>query len=142
MAMSAPGRAAFGANMTLSWTPSWFLLSGVRFQVSAFQLFASYPGVRSESGHGEKLVAGLCYTVFHSQPVEQRALILLLAGRDSDQRPEEMGNAVRNGVKTVGRRFFVCDGANLWSDPCFRRLLTLRGSKCHLLSCEPDFAVG
>ena len=37
-----------------------------------------------EFGRGEKLVAGLFDGVFHSQPVEQRALGLLLAGCDFD----------------------------------------------------------
>jgi hypothetical protein len=36
-------------------------------------------------------MAGLFDRVFHPQPVEQRALGLLLAGCDSDQAPNEMG---------------------------------------------------
>jgi hypothetical protein len=50
--------------------------------LSAFQLFASNPGVGIEFGHGEKFVAGLFDPVFHSQPVARRALGLLLAGGD------------------------------------------------------------
>ena len=37
------------------------------------------PGVGIQIGQGEELVAGLFDPVFHSQPVEQRALGLLLA---------------------------------------------------------------
>ena len=54
------------------------LLLALRFQsfsVSAFR-FA--------------LVAGLFDPLFHSQPVEQRALGLLLAGRDFNQAPNEI----------------------------------------------------
>jgi hypothetical protein len=36
--------------------------------------------------------AGLFDRAFHPQPVEQRALSLLLAGRDFDQAPNEMGS--------------------------------------------------
>jgi hypothetical protein len=49
-------------------------------------------GVGIEIGHGEKLVAGLFNLVFHPQPVEQRALGLLLAGGDFDRAPNEMGS--------------------------------------------------
>ena len=38
--------------------------------------------------HVEKLVAGLFDCVFHPQPVEQRALGLLLAGCNFDQAPK------------------------------------------------------
>ena len=48
-------------------------------------------GVGIQVGQGEKLVAGLFDPVFHSQPVEQRALGLLLAGGDRYQAPDEMG---------------------------------------------------
>jgi hypothetical protein len=60
------------------------LIFALRFPPSGFrfQLFASNPGVGIELGHGEKLVAGLFDPVFHPQPVEQRALGLLLAGGD------------------------------------------------------------
>jgi hypothetical protein len=68
-----------------------FVISVLRFQLSAFQLFASCPSVGIQFGHGEKLIAGLFDGVFHPQPVEQRALGLLLAGCDSDQAPKEMG---------------------------------------------------
>jgi len=74
-------------------TPLFFAFrfppSGSRFQVSAFQLFASYPDVGIEFGYGEKLVAGLFDLAFHPQPVEQRALGLLLAGCGSDKAPNE-----------------------------------------------------
>jgi len=53
-----------------------------------FQLFASYPGVGFEFGHGEKLVAGLFDSVTHPQSVEQPALGLLLARSDFDQAPK------------------------------------------------------
>jgi hypothetical protein len=80
-----------------------FPLSAIRFQVSgfslsAFQFFASYPGVGIEVGHGEKLVAGPFDLVFHHQPVEQRALGLLLAGRGLVQAPEEMGSNRRSAL--------------------------------------------
>jgi hypothetical protein len=60
------------------------LVFAFRFPPSGlrFQLFASNPGVGIELGHGEKLAAGLFDPVFHPQPVEQRALGLLLAGGD------------------------------------------------------------
>jgi hypothetical protein len=47
-------------------------------------LHFGYPGVGIEFGCGEKLVAGLFDRVFHSQPVEQCALGLMLAGGDFD----------------------------------------------------------
>lgn len=37
------------------------------------------PGIGIQLGEGEKLIAGLFDVVFHSQPVQQRALGLLLA---------------------------------------------------------------
>ena len=49
-------------------------------------LYFAYPSVGIEFGGGEKLVAGLFDGVFHPQPVEQRALGLLLAGGDSSRR--------------------------------------------------------
>ena len=42
------------------------------------------PGVGVKLGQGKKLVAGLFDPVFHSQPVEQCALRLLLAGGEFD----------------------------------------------------------
>jgi hypothetical protein len=75
-----------------------FPLSALRFQVSAFQLFASYPDVGIEFGYGEKLVAGLFDLVFHPQPVEQRALGLLLAGCGSDQAPNETRSNRRSAL--------------------------------------------
>ena len=72
-------------------------------------LHLGYPGVGIEFGYGEKLVAGLFDCLFHPQPFEQRALGLLLAGGDFDQAPNEWG-------QTAGRRFFICDRANLRSD--------------------------
>src|ERR1022692_2335215 len=43
------------------------------------------------SGQGEELVAGLFDAVFHSQPVEQSALGLLLAGGEFDWAAKKMG---------------------------------------------------
>ena len=63
----------------------------LRFQLSAFQHSASYPGVRIEFGCGQKLVAGRLDRAFHPQPVEKRALSLLLAGGDFHQAPHETG---------------------------------------------------
>jgi hypothetical protein len=83
-----------------------FSLSALRFQVSAFQLFASYPGVGIEVGHGEKLVAGLFDGVFHPQPLKQRALGLLLAGRDFDQAPNETGPPQVGAFSFVFRRTY------------------------------------
>jgi hypothetical protein len=45
-------------------------------------------------GQGEELVAGLLDAIFHSQPVEQRALGLLLAGGDFNPVPSLMGWAL------------------------------------------------
>jgi hypothetical protein len=45
-------------------------------------LYFGDPGVGVRLGQGEELVAGLFDAVFHSQPVEQSALGLLLAGGD------------------------------------------------------------
>ena len=53
-------------------------------------LYFADPGVGVQIGHGEELVAGLFDPVFHSQPVEQRALGLPLAARDFDQAPHDM----------------------------------------------------
>jgi hypothetical protein len=55
-------------------------------------LHFAHPGVGIELGQGEKLVAGLFDPIFHPQPVEQRALGLLLVGGDFDQAPYEMGS--------------------------------------------------
>ena len=65
---------------------------GQRQFLAADALHFGYPGVGIEVGCGEKLVAGLFDGVFHSQPVEQRALGLLLAGGDFDQAPDGMGS--------------------------------------------------
>jgi hypothetical protein len=51
------------------------------FHHSTFFLLHSPLGVGVQVGQGEKLVAGSCDTVFQSQPVEQCALGLLLAGQ-------------------------------------------------------------
>jgi hypothetical protein len=59
-------------------------VSGFRFQVSPLLLSASLPGVGIEFGHREKFVAGLFDRVFHPQPVEQRALGLVLKGGEFD----------------------------------------------------------
>jgi hypothetical protein len=47
-----------------------------------------FPGVGIEFGHSEKLVAGLFDPILHPQPVEQRALGLLLVGGDFEREPE------------------------------------------------------
>jgi hypothetical protein len=44
------------------------------------------------------LVAGLFDPVFHPQPVEQRALGLLLAGRDFNQVPNEIGSSSKSAL--------------------------------------------
>ena len=58
-------------------------------------LHFAYPGVRIEFGHGEKLVAGLFDCVFHPQPVEQRALGLLVEAGDFDQAQDGIGQTPR-----------------------------------------------
>ena len=55
---------------------------GQRLSFAPDALHLSHPGVGIEFGHGEKFVAGLFDRVFHPQPVERRALGLLLAGCD------------------------------------------------------------
>jgi len=65
---------------------------GQRVFLAADALHFGYPGVRIEVGCGEELVAGFFNRVFHAQPVEQRALGLLLAGGDFDQAADEMGS--------------------------------------------------
>ena len=57
---------------------------GQRLLLAADALYFADPGVGVQVGQGEELVAGLFDGVFHSQPVEQRALGLLLAGGDFD----------------------------------------------------------
>jgi hypothetical protein len=64
---------------------------GQRLLLARDALHFAYPGVGIQLGQGEKLVGGLCDPVFHPQPVEQRALGLLLAGCDFDQALNEMG---------------------------------------------------
>jgi len=58
-------------------------------------LHLGHPGVGIELGHGEKLVAGLFDCVFHPQPVEQRALGLLLEADDFDQAQDGIGQIPR-----------------------------------------------
>ena len=58
----------------------------------------AYPGAGIEVRHGEKLVAALLGRVFHPQPVEQRALGLLLAGRDFNQVPNEIGSSSKSAL--------------------------------------------
>ena len=53
---------------------------------------------RRTDGHGRKLVAGLFDRVFQSQPVEQRALGLLLTRSDSHLAPNEMGANLRSAL--------------------------------------------
>ena len=60
---------------------------GQRLFLAPDALHLAYPDVGIESGQGEKLVAVLFDGVFHPQPVEQRALGLLLAGGGFDQAP-------------------------------------------------------
>ena len=57
---------------------------GQRLLLAPDALHFAGPGVGVQVGQGEELVAGLSDPVIHSQPVEQRALGLLLAGCDSD----------------------------------------------------------
>ena len=64
---------------------------GQRLFLAPDALHFAYPGVGTEVGCGEKLVAGLFDGVFHPQPVEQRALGLLLAGGGFDHALNEMG---------------------------------------------------
>ena len=51
---------------------------------AAEALYFADPGVGVQVGQGQKLVAGLLDGVFNSQPVELRALGLLLAGSEFD----------------------------------------------------------
>jgi hypothetical protein len=60
-------------EQTTSSTPSAGARAHAWFQFSAFQRFAS----------------------FHLQPVEQRALGLLLAGSEFDQAPDTVGSAMK-----------------------------------------------
>src|ERR1035441_9029267 len=66
--------------------------SGEREFLAPDALHFGYPGGGIELGYGEKLVAGLFDRVSHPQPVEQRALGVLLAGGDFDQVPSEMAS--------------------------------------------------
>ena len=80
-----------GAAVSGCFLPSWslsFLRSHFQFQFSRFQHLASIPSVGVQVGQGEELFAGLFEVVFHSQPVWQHALDLLLAGDESVQAPE------------------------------------------------------
>ena len=61
-------------------------------------LYFADPGVGVQLGQREKLVAGLFDAVFHSQPVEQPALSLLLAGGEFNQAPNEMGSNSRSAL--------------------------------------------
>jgi len=63
---------------------------------SADALHLGHPGIRIEFGYGEKLVAGLLDPVFHPQPVEERALGLLLVGNGFGQVPNEMTSSRRS----------------------------------------------
>jgi hypothetical protein len=60
---------------------------GQRLFLAADAFHLAYPGVGIQVGYGEELVAGLFDGVFHPQPVEQRALGLLLVGGDFEQAP-------------------------------------------------------
>jgi hypothetical protein len=68
---------------------------GQRLFLAPDALHFGYPGVGIEVGCGEKLVAGLFDGVFHPQPVEQRALGLLLVGGEFDYAPNETGSIGR-----------------------------------------------
>jgi len=57
---------------------------GERLLLAADALHFADPGVGVQIGQGEELVAGLFDAVFHAQPVEQRALGLLLVGVEFD----------------------------------------------------------
>jgi hypothetical protein len=59
-------------------------VSKVRTDACSDALYFADPGVGVQVGQGEKLVAGLCDAVFHSQPVEQCVLGLLLAAGEVD----------------------------------------------------------
>lgn len=76
------------------------LVFAFRFPPSGFrfQLRVSCPGVGIKLGHGENLVAGLFNRVFHPQPVERRALGLLLAGTGFGQAPNEMASNRRSAL--------------------------------------------
>ena len=84
----AGGFDAAGVLLAQSLNPS----GGQREFLASDALHFGYPWVGIEVGYGEKLAAGLFDRVFHAQPVEQRALGLLLAGGDFDQAPNEMGS--------------------------------------------------
>ena len=71
---------------------------GQRLLLAPDALHFGHPGVGIDVGCGEKLVAGLFDCVFHPQPVEQGALGLLLAGRDFNQAPNEMGSDRRSAL--------------------------------------------
>ena len=64
---------------------------GQRLLLATDALYFADPGVGVQVGQGEKLVAVPLDAAFHSQPVEHRALGLLLAGSHLDQVPNEMG---------------------------------------------------
>ena len=99
---------------------------GQRQFLASDALHFAHPGVGIEFGRGEKLVAGLFDGVFHPQPVEQRALGLLLAGCDFGQVPNELGSPQVGALApligpTYGliRLPFTC--LTLLIGACFRR---------------------
>ena len=69
---------------------------GQRLLLGADALHFGNPGVGIQLDWGEKLQTGLCDPVFHSQPVEQRALGLVLAEGDFNQAPDGMGTSRRS----------------------------------------------
>ena len=81
-------RARAGGLKSRNWESRKQKLQGVKAGRGQGQFLApdalhfADPGVGIEVGQGEKLVTGLFDRVFHTQPVEQRALGLLLAGGD------------------------------------------------------------
>ena len=57
---------------------------GQRLFLATDALHFADPGIGVQFGQGEELVAGLSDAVFHSQPVGQRTLDLLLEGGELD----------------------------------------------------------
>jgi hypothetical protein len=65
---------------------------GERLLLAPKLLHFADPGVGTKLGWGERLIAGLFDLVLHSQAVEQRTLVLLLAGGEFDQAANEIGS--------------------------------------------------
>ena len=56
------------------------------------------PGVGVQLGQGEEFVAGLLDALFHAQPVEPRALGVLLAAGEFDKALNETGSSRRSAL--------------------------------------------